>query len=50
MVLLGDIGRVEAHFGMFGDNVSLGTRVVHSWHSTLHWLGSSLDAPNRTPR
>ena len=26
MVFLGDVGRVEARFGTFGDNVSLGTK------------------------
>jgi hypothetical protein len=26
MVLLGDVGRVEAHFGPFGDNINLEAR------------------------
>jgi hypothetical protein len=26
MELLGDAGQVEAHFGLFGDSVNLGTR------------------------
>ena len=26
MVLLGDVGHVEAHFGLFGDSVDLSTR------------------------
>jgi hypothetical protein len=26
MVLLGDIGQVEAHFGPFGDNINLKAR------------------------
>jgi hypothetical protein len=27
---LGDVGQVESHFGLFGDNVSVGKRLVHS--------------------
>ena len=49
MVLLGDVGRVEAHFGTFGDNVSLGTGEVHHWRHTLHRLEVVLDAPDGTP-
>ena len=26
MELLGDVGHVESHFGLFGDNVSVGAR------------------------
>jgi hypothetical protein len=26
---LGDVGHVESHFGPFGDNVSVGARLVH---------------------
>jgi hypothetical protein len=26
MELLGDLGHVESHFGLFGDNVSVGAR------------------------
>ena len=29
MELLGDVGRVESHFFLFGDNVSIGARYVH---------------------
>ena len=50
MVLLGAVGRVEARFVTFGDNVSLGTREVHGWRRKLHRLGSSLHAPDGTPR
>jgi hypothetical protein len=32
MVLLGDVGQVEAHFGLFGDTVSLGARTVNGLH------------------
>ena len=41
IVLLGDVDRVEACFGMFGDNVSLDTREVKGWRRSLHRLGSS---------
>ena len=41
MVHLGDVDRVEARFGMFGDNVSLGTREVHGWRRSLRRLVSS---------
>ena len=50
MVLLGDVGRVEARFGTFVDNVSLGTRKVHGSHRMLHRLEVVLDAPDGTPR
>jgi hypothetical protein len=30
MVLQGDVGQVEAHFGPFGDSVNLSARWVHS--------------------
>jgi hypothetical protein len=29
MDLVGDVGKMEAHFGPFGDSVNLLTRVVH---------------------
>jgi hypothetical protein len=29
MVLLGDIGQLEAHFGPFGDRIKLYARYVH---------------------
>ena len=29
MVLLGDVGEVEAHFSLFGDSVNLDVRLVH---------------------
>ena len=50
MVLLGDVGRVESRFGMFGDNVSLGTIEVHVQRCTLHRMEVVLDAPDGTPR
>jgi hypothetical protein len=38
MELLGDVGHVEAHFGLFGDSVNLHTRLVHGLG--LHRLGN----------
>jgi hypothetical protein len=38
MVLLGDMGQLVAHFSLFGDNVNLGTSLVHSLRRTFHWL------------
>ena len=32
MVLLGDMGQVEARFGPFGDSVNLGERLGHDLH------------------
>jgi class 3 adenylate cyclase len=29
MVLLGDVGQVEAHFDPFGDSVNFSARLVH---------------------
>jgi hypothetical protein len=36
MVLLGDIGQVEAHFGQVGDSVNLGTRQVYGLRLMYH--------------
>ena len=38
MELLGDAGHVESHFSLFGDNVSVGARLVHGLHQTYHRL------------
>jgi hypothetical protein len=38
MKLLVDVGYVETHFGLFGDNVSFGARLVHSLRQTYHRL------------
>jgi hypothetical protein len=32
MELLGDVGRVEFHFGPFGGSVSVSARYIHSLH------------------
>jgi hypothetical protein len=38
MVLLGDEAQVEAHFGLFGDGVSVCARMVHGLCQTYHRL------------
>jgi hypothetical protein len=36
MELLGDVGHVESCFGLFGDSVSFGARLVHGLRQTYH--------------
>ena len=50
MVLLGDVGRVEACFGTFGENDSFGTEMCTV--GAIHCIGLEvvLDAPNGSPR
>jgi hypothetical protein len=48
--LLGDMGRVESHFGPFGDSVSANARYVHGLRQTYHRLIIVLDAHEGTPR
>jgi hypothetical protein len=36
MELLGDVGLMEPHFGLIGDNVSVGTRELHSLRQTFY--------------
>jgi hypothetical protein len=38
MELLHDVGHVESRFGLFGDSVSVGARLVHGLCLTYHWL------------
>jgi hypothetical protein len=38
MELLGEVGHVEPHFGLFGDSVSVGARYVHGLRRTYHRL------------
>jgi hypothetical protein len=38
MELLGDVGHVESHMFLFGDTVSVSTRLVHGLRQTYHWL------------
>ena len=44
MVLLADVGEVEAHFNLFGDSVSLNARLVHGLSRTCNRLGSHFGA------
>jgi hypothetical protein len=38
MVLLGDIGQLEAHFGPFRDSINLEARNVHGFRQMYHRL------------
>ena len=38
MVLLRDVGQVEAHFSPFGDGVNLDASLVHGLRRTYHRL------------
>jgi hypothetical protein len=38
MVLLGDLGQVEARFGSFGDSINLNARYVHGLRQMYHGL------------
>jgi hypothetical protein len=38
MVLLGDVGQVEARFGLFGDSINLEARYVHCLRQMYHRL------------
>jgi hypothetical protein len=38
MVLLGDVGQLEAHFGLFGDSIILEARYVHGLRQIYHRL------------
>ena len=40
MVLLHDVGQVEACFGLFGDGANLDARQVHRLHRTYHMIGN----------
>jgi hypothetical protein len=50
MELLGDLGHVESHFGLVGDDVSVGAD--RCTVCSKRTIGSEiiLDAPNGTPR
>jgi hypothetical protein len=50
MKLLGDVGLVESHFGLFGDNISVSARQVHGLCQSTIGLEIVLDAPDGTPR
>jgi hypothetical protein len=49
MVLLRDVGQVEARIGPFVDNVSLNARSVHGLRRMYHRLIIILDTPDDTP-
>jgi hypothetical protein len=49
MVLLCDVGQVEARIGPFVDNVSLDARSVHGLRQMYHRLRIILDTPDDTP-
>jgi hypothetical protein len=38
MEVLGDVGHVESHMFLFGDTVSVSTRLVHGLRQMYHWL------------
>jgi hypothetical protein len=38
MELVGDVGHVESHFGLFGDSVSVRARSVHGLRQIYHRL------------
>jgi hypothetical protein len=38
MELLGDVGHLESHFGLFRDSVSVGARQVNGLRQTYHML------------
>jgi hypothetical protein len=38
MELLGDVGHVESHLFPFGDNISVGARLVHNFLQMYHRL------------
>jgi hypothetical protein len=50
MVLLHDVGQVEARFGPFGDSVNLNAREVHGLRQCSLGLQIILGTLDRTPR
>jgi hypothetical protein len=50
MELLCDVDYVESYFGLFGDSVSIGARLVHGLRQTYHSLKIVLDVHDGTPR
>jgi hypothetical protein len=43
MELLGDVGHVEARFGLFGDSADLNARQVHHLRRTYHRHGNRFE-------
>jgi hypothetical protein len=50
MELLGDVGHVKSHFGLFRDCVSVSARLVHGFAKCTIGSEIVLDAPDGTPR
>jgi hypothetical protein len=50
MELQGELGRVESHFGRFGDSAGIGSRQVQVCAKHTVGLEIVLDAPDSTPR
>jgi hypothetical protein len=48
--LLDDVCHMESRFGLFGDSVSLGARLVHSLRIMHHRLRTIVEVPDDTPR
>ena len=48
--LLDDVCHMESRFGLFGDSVSLGARLVHSLCIMHHRLRTIVEVPDDTPR
>ena len=46
MELLGDVGHVESHFGLFGDNISVGHDTCMVWTKRTIGFEILLDAPD----
>jgi hypothetical protein len=50
MELLGDVGAMKSHFGLFGHGVTIGARQVHGLRTRTIGLEIILDTPDGTPR
>jgi hypothetical protein len=50
MVLLGDVGQVEARFCPFRDSANLGARQVHGLRRICHRMEIILGTPDGAPR
>jgi hypothetical protein len=50
MKLIGVMGLVESHFDPFGDNITVGARLVHGLRQNTIDSEIVLDAPDGTPR
>jgi hypothetical protein len=50
MKLIGVMSLVESHFSPFGDNITVGARLVHGLRQSTIGSEIILDAPDGTPR